>query len=96
MSLNTSRRTVWPALVLALCVAGQAMADDRDFLRERRARPNILFVLDSSGSMVGSPEIVTRGVLAAPRPYGMLPGAGARAHRRRRRDQRRAPEALDL
>ena len=55
MSLNTSRRTVWPALVLALCVAGQAMADDRDFLRERRARPNILFVLDSSGSMVCSP-----------------------------------------
>ena len=76
MSLKTSRRTVWPALVLALCVAGQATADDRDFLRERRARPNILFVLDSSGSMVGSPEIVTRGVLAAPRPYGMLPGAG--------------------
>jgi len=76
MSLKLSRSTAWTALVLALCVAGQAAADDRDFLRERRARPNILLVLDSSGSMVGSPELHPFGTLGTRAPFAMVPGAG--------------------
>jgi len=48
----------WPLLLVALVWAAPAGADDRDFLRERAAKPNILFILDSSGSMVGTPETI--------------------------------------
>jgi hypothetical protein len=46
---------IWTA-VAALAAAAQAMADDRDFLREVAAPPNLIFILDTSSSMVGSPE----------------------------------------
>ncbi len=32
-------------------------ADDRDFLQEVAAAPNLIFILDTSSSMVGSPEV---------------------------------------
>jgi hypothetical protein len=43
--------------VLVLWI-GSVGADDRDFLRKRAAAPNILFILDASGSMVGYTEHV--------------------------------------
>ena len=55
MRLNI-RTTAWLALLLAALVAGTAVADDRDFLRQLAAPPNLIFILDSSRSMVGSPE----------------------------------------
>ncbi len=60
--------------VLGTLAWGQWLAaDDRDLLRERSADPNILIILDSSGSMVGTAESVTPGL--GP-PYAMLPGSG--------------------
>jgi hypothetical protein len=44
------------AVFAALAAAGPAIADDRDFLREVAAPPNLIFILDTSSSMVGSPE----------------------------------------
>ena len=74
MRLNT-RTTAWLALVLAALLAGTAVADDRDFLRKLSAPPNLIFILDTSGSMVGSPE--EPGYQMNSRvPYGMVPGAG--------------------
>ena len=74
MRLNT-RTTAWLALVLAALLAGTAVADDRDFLRKLSAPPNLIFILDTSGSMVGSPE--APGYQMNSRvPYGMVPGAG--------------------
>ncbi len=40
----------------ALLLTAPADADDRDFLREVSAPPNLIFILDTSSSMVGSPE----------------------------------------
>ena len=74
MRLNT-RTTAWLALVLAALLAGTAVADDRDFLRKLSAPPNLIFILDTSGSMVGSPE--EPGYQMNSRvPYGMVPGGG--------------------
>jgi len=73
--MRTSRITMWLTLALVVCLAGQVAADDRNFLRERAAPPNIIFILDTSGSMVGSPEAPGE-ILSARRNYGMVPGAG--------------------
>ncbi len=43
------------AAVLAVA-ATTAAGDDRDFMHEVAAAPNIIFILDTSSSMVGSPE----------------------------------------
>ncbi|MGD9252368.1 MAG: VWA domain-containing protein, partial [Holophagae bacterium] len=67
--------TYWLALVLAVGLAGVLGADDRDFLRERSAPPNLIFILDTSKSMVGSPELPGR-IQGAKMTYGMVPGAG--------------------
>jgi hypothetical protein len=67
--------TWWLALALAAGVAGSLGADDKDFLRERSAPPNLIFILDTSKSMVGSPEAPGR-VDGAKVTYGMVPGAG--------------------
>ena len=50
--------TRWVAAITALVTVGFASASDRDFLREVAAAPNLIFILDTSGSMVGSPEVV--------------------------------------
>ena len=74
MRLNI-HTTAWLALVLAALLAGTAVADDRDFLRKLSAPPNLIFILDTSGSMVGSPE--EPGYQMNSRvPYGMVPGGG--------------------
>jgi len=59
-----------------LLAAGWAGADDRDFLRERAAPPNLIFILDTSGSMVGTTEVVALGTEGSIVPFGMLPGGG--------------------
>ena len=74
MRLNI-RTTAWLALALAALVAGTAVADDRDFLRQLAAPPNLIFILDSSRSMVGSPEEPGQQMNAAV-AYGMVPGGG--------------------
>ena len=74
MRLNI-RTTAWLALLLAALVAGTAVADDRDFLRQLAAPPNLIFILDSSRSMVGSPEEPGK-VMNARVAYGMVPGGG--------------------
>jgi hypothetical protein len=66
------------AVALALG-AGSATADDRDFLRERAAKPNILVLLDTSTSMIGTSEVATEfteGEGPASINFGMLPGGG--------------------
>jgi hypothetical protein len=65
----------WLVLALAVALTGALDADDRDFLRERAAPPNLIFILDTSKSMVGSPEAPGR-VEGAKVTYGMVPGAG--------------------
>ncbi len=74
MRLNI-RTTAWLALLLAALVAGTAVADDRDFLRQLAAPPNLIFILDTSRSMVGSPEEPGK-VNNALVGYGMVPGGG--------------------
>jgi hypothetical protein len=74
MRLNT-RTTAWLALALAALLAGTAVADDRDFLRKLSAPPNLIFILDTSGSMVGSPE-EPGFQMNSNVPYGMVPGGG--------------------
>jgi hypothetical protein len=69
------RTTAWLALALAALVAGTAVADDRDFLRQLAAPPNLIFILDSSRSMVGSPEEPGKQMNARV-GYGMVPGGG--------------------
>ncbi len=73
----------WVAVVAALAVAGLASANDRDFLREVAAAPNLIFILDTSSSMVASPEVTTAGDPAVPTvvegtliPAAMVPGGG--------------------
>ena len=75
MSLKQQAALTAAAVLVALCLAGTASADDRDFLRERAAKPNLLFIVDSSGSMVGSPE-APGAIDSAIAPFGMVPGAG--------------------
>jgi hypothetical protein len=67
--------TAWLALAVAALMAGMAMADDRNFLRQLNAPPNLIFILDTSGSMVGTPE--EPGVVDnAAAPFAMVPGGG--------------------
>jgi hypothetical protein len=62
-------------LAVAVLVAGTAVADDRNFLRQLNAPPNLIFILDTSGSMVGTPE--EPGVVDnAAAPFAMVPGGG--------------------
>ena len=69
-------RVAWFLPVLAVALAGSLFADDRNLLRDVSAPPNILIVLDSSGSMVGTPENgPERGALRLP-PFAMTPGSG--------------------
>lgn len=49
----------WPVALLTVLVSAMAMADDRDLLMSRGARPNVLMVVDSSGSMVQDVETDT-------------------------------------
>ena len=73
--MKPSRFWKFAAVITAVLVAGSSAADDRDFLRERAAPPVLIFILDTSGSMVGSPE--EPGVMRGARVgYGMVPGAG--------------------
>ncbi len=73
--MRHSRLTRWLVLVAAVGLCGVALADDRDFLREVAAPPNIIFILDSSSSMVASPEVP--GILdGAKVNAAMVPGAG--------------------
>lgn len=63
------------ALAAVLLTADSTVADDKDFLRKRAAAPVLVFILDTSGSMVGSPE--EPGMMRGSRVgYGMVPGAG--------------------
>ena len=65
-------------VAVVLLVAGAASADDKDLLRARSAAPNFIVVLDSSGSMVGTPDAPPDTTLFnyPDYPYLMLPGAG--------------------
>ncbi|HSN55194.1 MAG TPA: hypothetical protein VLT32_10995, partial [Candidatus Sulfomarinibacteraceae bacterium] len=71
------------ALLAALALTAPAAADDRDFLREVAAPPNLIFILDTSSSMVLSPEITLAGDPPAPAAVngalvsaGNVPGGG--------------------
>jgi hypothetical protein len=79
----SNQRFTWVAVVAALAVAGLASANDRDFLREVAAAPNLIFILDTSSSMVASPEVTTAGDPAVPTSLegaliaaAMVPGGG--------------------
>ena len=52
-----ARFMVLAAVVLCATWSG---ADDRDFLRTRAAPPNLMFILDTSGSMVGTTQVLPR------------------------------------
>jgi hypothetical protein len=71
----SKRNLAWLAVAMAVVLAGSAVADDRDFLRQLAAPPNLIFILDTSRSMVGSPEEpgYQMNSLVA---YGMEPGGG--------------------
>ncbi len=73
--MRQRRWTTWLALALAVGLAGALDAEDRDFLRETAAPPNLIFILDTSKSMVGSPEAPGK-VEGARVGYGMVPGGG--------------------
>ena len=74
--MRDSRIATFLGLAALLLAAGWAGADDRDFLRERAAPPNLVFILDTSGSMVGTTEVVAAGTEGSIVPFGMLPGGG--------------------
>jgi len=78
MTHQYSKSWIVAAVVLALC-ATSVVADDRNFLRERAAKPNILILLDTSTSMIGTSEVgteFTEGFGPNNINYGMLPGSG--------------------
>ena len=75
MSLIRKKTTFWLALAAAALMTSPAQADDRDFLREQAAPPNLIFIVDTSRSMVGSPEVPGQ-ILSANKPFGMVPGGG--------------------
>ena len=78
MTHQHCRNWLIAAVILALCATG-AVADDRDFLRERAAKPNILILLDTSTSMIGTSEArseFSEGDGPANVDFGMLPGGG--------------------
>ena len=57
----------WTILAAAaLLLTAPAAADDKDFLREVSAAPNLIFILDTSSSMVLSPEVTLTGDPPAP------------------------------
>ena len=67
----------------ALLLTAPAAADDKDFLREVSAAPNLIFILDTSSSMVLSPEVTLAGDPPAPASVngalvsaGNVPGGG--------------------
>jgi hypothetical protein len=60
-------------LAVAALLAGTAAADDRNFLRQLNAPPNLIFILDTSGSMIGTPE-EPYGAARAAFPFAMVPG----------------------
>ncbi len=71
------------ALVAALATAGSMTADDRNFMTAAAAPPNLIFILDTSSSMVLSPEVTTEGDPPVPAALegallssGNVPGAG--------------------
>jgi hypothetical protein len=73
--MRNTRHLGWLVLVVAIALCGPVHADDRDFLREVAAPPNIIFILDTSSSMVSSPEVP--GVVdGAKINAAMVPGAG--------------------
>ena len=74
MRLNKCCRA-WLALAVAVLVAGTAVADDRNFLRQLNAPPNLIFILDTSGSMIGTPEEPLTAD-RPPVPFAMVPGGG--------------------
>lgn len=74
MRMNT-KFTPWLALAVAALIAGTAVADDRNFLRQLNAPPNLIFILDTSGSMIGTPE-EPYGAARAAFPFAMVPGGG--------------------
>ncbi len=74
MRMNTYF-TPWLALAVAVLMAGTAAADDRNFLRQLNAPPNLIFILDTSGSMIGTPE-EPYGAARAAFPFAMVPGGG--------------------
>ena len=74
MRMNT-KFTPWLALAVAALLAGTAVADDRNFLRQLNAPPNLIFILDTSGSMIGTPE-EPYGAARAAFPFAMVPGGG--------------------
>jgi len=78
MRMQPTRSWTIAVAIVALCAA-TAGADDRDFLRERAAKPNILILLDTSTSMIGTSEVdtdFTLGEASVNINYGMLPGGG--------------------
>src|SRR4030042_5107474 len=74
--MRHSRAATFLVLAAVLLAAGWAGADDRDFLRERSAPPNLVFILDTSGSMVGTTEVVALPSEGGIVGFGMLPGGG--------------------
>ncbi len=56
MTRGQRKTTWWVAASLALTCAVWGLADDRDLLMSRGARPNVLMVVDSSGSMAQDVE----------------------------------------
>jgi hypothetical protein len=74
MKLN-KKFTAWLVLAVAALLAAVATADDRDFLRKLSAPPNLVFILDTSRSMIGSPEEPGTQMNSLV-DYGMVPGGG--------------------
>ena len=72
------------AVLAALAAPGPAAADDRNFMSQAAAPPNLIFILDTSSSMVLSPEVTDDGgdpPVATPLNGALLtsanvPGAG--------------------
>ena len=48
--MRHTRTVQWLTLAIVVLCATWSGADDRDFLRTRAAPPNLMFILDTSGS----------------------------------------------